>query len=348
MGVPAGSFLAVSALWRGWRVFGDTGRLACNMSDRDVLGGEDGKLSVRVSIPSSVFCVLGSALFVALGGLLCSAFLAALLSPAYGESLIERAMGLLFSFLLFLAGLAGVLFFGYTLVFFAIRLLFFWRPVFEVGPEGIVDRASAVGAGFVPWEEVKDVRPAAMRGQNFIAITVNDERRLLERQNAARRFLMRLNRRYFTGATINVPGITLSVSQREILAAIQPHLGPEARERLSERLSRLYAQQASVSAQYRRSQTTPADVPGMVPRALQWLWAMALTFFLLMTGSMLGLFGGILGWSGLRAMFGVGNGQGEWWHAPVGLTMVAFGVLLIFRLTPLVRRLSGREPPANM
>lgn len=146
---------------------GDTGRLECNMSDRDVLGGEDGKLSVRVSIPSSVFCVLGSALFVALGVLLCPAFLAALLSPAYGESLIERAMGLLFSFLLFLAGLAGVLFFGYTLVFFAIRLLFFWRPVFEVGPEGIVDRASAVGAGFVPWEEVKDVRPAAMRGTGF-------------------------------------------------------------------------------------------------------------------------------------------------------------------------------------
>lgn len=298
---------------------------------------------MRISVPKVSFCALGSALFVAVGGFLCSAFLAVLLSPAYGEPIFGRVVEVAFSSIYFLVGIVSVVFFGYTLIFFSIRLLFFWRPVFEVGPEGIVDGSSALGAGFVPWEEVKDVRPATMRGQSFIAITVEDERRLLERQNAARRFLMRLNRRHFTGAVINVPQIALSVPQKAILAHIEPYLSPPARKRLAGFQTRKSAPPERVSGK-----TTAADAPGMVLEALRWLWALALTFFVLMSGAMFCLFGGILGWSGLRAMFGLGSGQGEWWHAPTGLTMLALGVLLIFRLTPLVRGLSGREPPANL
>ncbi|MGI9048255.1 MAG: STM3941 family protein [Rubrobacteraceae bacterium] len=317
------------------------------MLNKDVSRRQGERLSVRISVPKTALGALLSLPFVAVCGVLLTASLTNLTDESVGRSAFEWLMVALGSSIQLIFGLVGAVFFGYAFVFFSIRLLLFWRPAFEVGPEGILDRASALGAGFVPWEIVKDVKLSSTGGQQFISITVKDEQRFLERQSFPKRMAMRTNRRYFTGALINVSDIILPVSQQRMLAEIKPHLNLPAQRRLARfQIDETASRETGEMVEAGDSRSTSARTAiRLAFGVLRWLWATTLTLFFVMTGSMLGLFGAIVGWSGLRALFGLGSGQGEWWHAPVGLAMMIFGLLLIFRwMDPIVRKLSGREP----
>ena len=193
---------------------------------------ESGKLSVRTSIPRTALMALGSALFVVAGGAICAVVLNVLLIETAGMSSLALAVTVLVDSFYLVAGLAAIVFFGFTLLFSLGRLFSFWRPIFEVGPEGILDKASAASVGFVPWEEVKDVRPGTVGGQRFMKVWVKDEQALLQRQNLMKRLVMRLNRRYLTGTIVNVPLTALAIPEEDLLAEIKPHLNPPAQRRL--------------------------------------------------------------------------------------------------------------------
>ena len=168
---------------------------------------EDGKFVVRASLPKMLFAALASAFFVAIGIYLCAGF--------FGGSL-----GLPFSRpLVLVVGVADLLFFGFCLVFFLGRVLHLRRPIFVVSPQGILDRASAVGAGFVAWEEVEDVGVRWLLVGSVLAVGVRDARALLERQSPPKRWLMRLNMR-IVGTPITVPLSALAVREDVLLGEI--------------------------------------------------------------------------------------------------------------------------------
>ena len=178
--------------------------------------GENGRLVVRPSLPTTLLGVLGSALFVAGGAYLCARALVPGVSAEPPASPLSRIAVLA-------AGAAGLLFFGFALVFLLGRLLRFRRPILEVGPEGILDRASALGAGFVPWEEVEGARVRRFLGPRLLAVEVRDERALLARQGPARRLLMAVNRRIL-GTPVLVPLGLLAVGEDTLLREIERHL----------------------------------------------------------------------------------------------------------------------------
>jgi hypothetical protein len=175
---------------------------------------EGGTLVVRTSPGTMVLGALLSAFAVAMGAYLCAVGLVAGADPP--ASAPAR--------LLFLAaGAANLLFFGFCLAFYIGRIARFRRPIFEVGPEGILDRASALGAGFVPWEEVEGARVRRLLVPRLLAVEVRDERALLARQGPAKRPLMALNRR-IAGTPVLVPLGLLAVREDTLLREIEKHL----------------------------------------------------------------------------------------------------------------------------
>ena len=182
-----------------------------------MLGGaasrEGGRLVVRTSLGTMVLGALGAAFFVALGAYLCAV--------ALGLVAVADPPASRISFLA--VGAADLLFFGFCLTFCLGRIARFRRPIFEVGPEGILDRASALGAGFVPWEEVEGARVRRCLGPRLLAVEVRDERALLARQGPARRLLMAVNRRIL-GTPVLVPLGLLAVGEDTLLREIERHL----------------------------------------------------------------------------------------------------------------------------
>ena len=164
---------------------------------------------------------LASALFVALGAYLCAR---SLLPGVFANPFFYIPARVL----VFAAGAATVLFFGFTLAFSLGRLLSWRRPILEVGPDGIVDRASALGAGFVPWEEVEGVGVRRVLWQRFLAVRVRDPRTLLARQGPAKRWAMCFNQR-ITGAPINVSLGALAVGEKELVERTARYLRQAAR-----------------------------------------------------------------------------------------------------------------------
>lgn len=95
--------------------------------------------------------------------------------------------------------------------------------------------------------------------------------------------------------------------------------------------------------QSRQPKTLSGKVLGGILSLLQFLWALLLQILFLGVSLLIGVFYGIgVAWSGLRALTGIGTGEGEPWHLPVGLAMIVVGLLLLFLMKPVIKRLTGR------
>jgi hypothetical protein len=186
----------------------------------------DGRLVARVGLPKALLLALGSALFVVCGlGIGYAAVLLVVDAPEpYRQHVVVSAVYLLVAAVYLLLAVVCVGFFGCGLLFFLGRLVFFWRPALVVGPEGLYDAASALGAGWVRWDEVRGARLLKYGGQPYLALRLRDEAAFLARQPPLKRWLMRLNRRRFTGATVNIPTRFLDVDAEELLEEISGHL----------------------------------------------------------------------------------------------------------------------------
>ena len=148
--------------------------------------------------------LLGSMGFVGLGGWL--------------TSLWWESMG---SILFAVAGLAGVLFFGACGAYALYRLLF-PRPALVIGHEGIVDNASALGVGFLRWDEIESIVPYEYKGQKLLGILPKSLEAVLERQGWFKRKLLDMNLRLGC-APINIPQIGLPMSVQDLAGEIARH-----------------------------------------------------------------------------------------------------------------------------
>jgi hypothetical protein len=235
---------------------------------------EGGRLSVRTAIPRTILMVLGCVLLAVPSAAICAGWLLTLTETSPATPLAFVIFSRLLSLPIFLICVAGVVLFGGGLIFFLGRLLTFWRPILEVDAHGILDRASAVSVGFLRWEEVKDVRFANIYGQRYMSIRLENEQQVLARQNPLKRLLMRINRRYFTKTTANVPMNILAITEEELLTEVQSHLDAPARERLTKILEEERAARAKNEQMIRasRSRSTPSSTAVLIVKAVaRWI-----------------------------------------------------------------------------
>jgi hypothetical protein len=93
-------------------------------------------------------------------------------------------------------------------------------PSVIINREGIIDNASALGAGMIRWEEIKGVFIYQVMGKQFLGITPVDVETVLARQSGIKRFFFRLNKGVAT-APFAIPEGGLPMTAEELLAKFQ-------------------------------------------------------------------------------------------------------------------------------
>jgi hypothetical protein len=69
------------------------------------------------------------------------------------------------------------------------------RPkyILEINEKGFIDYSSAISAGFVPWNDVKDIYISSVYNQKFISVTFYDLENFLQMLPSAKRKLVLAN-----------------------------------------------------------------------------------------------------------------------------------------------------------
>lgn len=93
------------------------------------------------------------------------------------------------------------------------------RPGLVVSDEGITDNSSGVGAGFIPWSDVLEIKPYSLFGGHSLRIIVKNPEEYIQRQSGAfKRWLMWRNYKSVGAAiAISSGGIRCSFEELEDL-----------------------------------------------------------------------------------------------------------------------------------
>jgi hypothetical protein len=161
---------------------------------------------VELSKTKILLAFLGAAVFVAVG--------------VYWLSLDEdsirsqRGFGLLFNnpTYVYAVGIMAIVLFGF-LGLLALTKLFNRKPGLVFNNVGIVDNASSLSVGLIPWSDVVGWEIFEIQSQKLLIIKVNDPEKYFERGNSLKRSL---NKGGFDGNPIGISSITLKISFAEL------------------------------------------------------------------------------------------------------------------------------------
>lgn len=129
--------------------------------------------------------------------------------------LLAREKGVVFAVI----GLATVAFFGLCGLY-AIRRLVRPTPAVVVNQRGILDNASALGVGFMRWDEIAELQEYRFRNQVFLGIVPTNLDALLAKQPAWKRSAIRANLR-LGAAPVNIPELLLPLKVSELVREIE-------------------------------------------------------------------------------------------------------------------------------
>jgi hypothetical protein len=113
-------------------------------------------------------------------------------------------------------GILAIMFFGLCGIV-AIPKLFDKKSGLIFSPSGIVDNASGVSAGLIPWSEIIGADSFEMRRQKFLAIKVKNPEKYLERGKGLKRLVVKANYK-MCGSPITISAIALKISFPELVA----------------------------------------------------------------------------------------------------------------------------------
>lgn len=111
-------------------------------------------------------------------------------------------------------GLLSIVVFGLLAVFFC-KKLFDKKPGLIFTNSGIVDNASAVAAGFIPWSEVMGAYVFEVPQQKMLIIKVKEPHKYVDRGNALKRKLNQANYK-MCGSPIAISANTLKIKFAEL------------------------------------------------------------------------------------------------------------------------------------
>ena|ERR1700733_8553558 len=149
------------------------------------------QIEIQMSKFKLILMVIGSLIFVLSG-------IAFFMNPSKFVSPICRSPAVIFS-----AGLAGILFFGFV-GFSIFKRIFDNKPGLLISDDGIVDNSSGLSAGYIPWSDIAAIKEKKILNQNLISIVVNNPWDYIKKQpNAVRRKTMQKNYELF-GTVISI------------------------------------------------------------------------------------------------------------------------------------------------
>ncbi|MDP9912316.1 hypothetical protein J2W27_004442 [Variovorax boronicumulans] len=113
---------------------------------------------------------------------------------------------------------ASILFFG-AAGLFALTRLFSRKPALTIDHTGIVDNASGLAAGFIPWSDVVDAQVFEFQRQRFLGLSLRNPQDYLAQASPLKRLLMKANAS-LVGFPVNIPEATLSMTVATLLTHI--------------------------------------------------------------------------------------------------------------------------------
>gem|GEM_PF-88308 len=121
--------------------------------------------------------------------------------------------------LIAVVGLAAIVFFGMGIIVL-LRKLKDKRPGLIISNEGILDNASGVAAGVIPWSDIQEIKLAHVMSQKFLMLIVKDPQQYIQREtNAIKRKGMELNYKNY-GSPISISAAALKINFNELQALL--------------------------------------------------------------------------------------------------------------------------------
>ena len=120
---------------------------------------------------------------------------------------------------LFIVGLAGILFFG-LVGFFIFKKLFDKSPGLIISDEGVFDNSSGVSVGFVPWTDIVEIKETKVLNQTFINLVVKNPQDYIDRQKSVfKRKSIQINYKSY-GTVIGISANGLKIKFKELKALL--------------------------------------------------------------------------------------------------------------------------------
>ena len=165
---------------------------------------------IELSKTKLALLVLGSCAFVAAGLWLLSADAESIRSG--------RSFRLFFNdpVVVRVAAVAAILLFGLGGLY-GLKKLFDKRPGLILNSSGLVDNASAVAAGFIPWSEVLGSGVLEIQKQKMLIIGVRDPQKYIDRGSALKRTLNNANYK-MSGSPVSISSVTLKIDFAELVS----------------------------------------------------------------------------------------------------------------------------------
>ncbi len=163
---------------------------------------------IELSKTKIALAILGAGVFVAIGVWMLSLDEASIRS--------SRSFRLFFNNPAYVQGLGllSIVVFG-LLALFLIKKIFDKKPGLTFTNTGIVDNASAVAAGFIPWSEVIGADLFEMPQQKMLIIKVKDPHKYVDRGNALKRKINQANYK-MCGSPIAISANALKINFAEL------------------------------------------------------------------------------------------------------------------------------------
>ncbi|MEO6883651.1 MAG: STM3941 family protein [Bacteroidia bacterium] len=172
------------------------------------------KIEIQLSKQKLFLMLIGCLIFVGLGVWIISK---AINPPAEGTFFFRNPM------ILWTAGISGILFFG-MIFFFIVKKLGDNSPGLIISPEGILDNASGVSAGFIPWADINEIREPKVSNQKFLNIIVKNPQNYIDnQQNRFRKKVMQLNYNSY-GTVISISAIALKYKYADLKSLLETEL----------------------------------------------------------------------------------------------------------------------------
>ena len=175
---------------------------------------------IQLSKTKLTLLLLGSLIFVVIGILFVT-------NPDEYTSFRMRN-----SSIIFIAGFAGIIFFGLSFLFISKKLTDN-SPGLIISSEGILDNSSVISPTQIKWLEIEDISVKEIYGQKYILLNIKKSTYFISKQKGSfKRWLMTKNYKTY-GSPINITSNGLKISHIKLLSILKEKLNEE-RQRLIE------------------------------------------------------------------------------------------------------------------
>jgi len=166
---------------------------------------ETERIEIQLSKTKLTLLFLGSIMFVATGAWY------VINPPKVNISIFSNPT------LVFIVGLASILFFG-LVGFFIFKKLFDNAPGLIISTEGVFDNSSGVSVGFVPWTDIVEIKETKISNQKFINIVVKNPQEYIDKQKSAfKRKSLKVNYNSY-GTVIGISANGLKIKYNDLKA----------------------------------------------------------------------------------------------------------------------------------